>query len=168
MHRRRCLLAAAGAFAGVAGLRRDVFGALFQVFNWVKLSSGQSYADLTTAAAGLRTPFDHYWSLSVEEQFYWVWPLVFSGWCASARRRPRWSLLRRRRAVRRERVAAPAIARLWGPDAAYWATPARASEILVGALLAAGGDLRPRRDRGRPASWWVGGAVPGGARRRRA
>ena len=31
---------------------------------------------------------------------------------------------------------APAVAWVWGPDAAYWATPARASEILAGATLA--------------------------------
>src|SRR4029078_4865553 len=28
------------------------------------------------------------------------------------------------------------IARRWGPDAAYWATPARASELFTGVLLA--------------------------------
>jgi hypothetical protein len=33
-------------------------------------------------------------------------------------------------------VAAPVIAAVWGPDAAYWATPARLGEILVGAFLA--------------------------------
>ncbi len=33
-------------------------------------------------------------------------------------------------------LAAPLIAWRWGPDAAYWATPARASEIVAGALLA--------------------------------
>ncbi len=74
-----CVLAAAGAFKGVSGLRRDVLGALLQVFNWVKLGSGQSYADLTTAASGLRHPLDHYWSLSIEEQFYWVWPVAVLG-----------------------------------------------------------------------------------------
>jgi hypothetical protein len=33
-------------------------------------------------------------------------------------------------------LAAPAIAAIWGSDAAYWATPARIAEILMGALLA--------------------------------
>ena len=33
-------------------------------------------------------------------------------------------------------IAAPVIAQVWGPDAAYWATPARISEILFGALVA--------------------------------
>ncbi len=34
-------------------------------------------------------------------------------------------------------AAAPVVAQVWGADAAYWATPARLAEILVGALLAA-------------------------------
>ena len=33
-------------------------------------------------------------------------------------------------------IAAPAIAAVWGPDAAYWSTPARIAEILMGASLA--------------------------------
>ena len=92
-----------GAFhAASAGCARDALGALLQVFNWVKLGSGESYADLTTAASGLRHPLDHYWSLSIEEQFYWVWPLAVFGLVRLAGRRPRWTVLReRRRAVRR-------------------------------------------------------------------
>jgi hypothetical protein len=34
-------------------------------------------------------------------------------------------------------VAAPVIAAVWGADAAYWSTPARMGEILIGAALAA-------------------------------
>lgn len=132
-----CLLAAGGAFGGVSGLRRDVLGALLQVFNWVKLASGQSYADLTTAASGLRHPLDHYWSLSIEEQFYWVWPVAVLGLLRLARRWPRWTVLRTVTVLYvLSAAAAPVIAVVWGPDAAYWATPARASEILAGALLA--------------------------------
>jgi len=139
-----CLLAVAGAFDGVSGMRRDVLGALLEVFNWVKLASGQSYADLTTAASGLRNPIDHYWSLSIEEQFYWVWPISVLGLVLLARRRRRWNVLRTVTVLYvASAIAAPVIARLWGPDAAYWATPARASEILAGALLACWMAARP-------------------------
>lgn len=130
------VLAAFGAFSGVPSLRRDLWGAALQVFNWVKLASGESYADLNAAAAGVRRPLDHFWSLSVEQQFYWVWPLAFVGLVR---------LMRTRRGIPTLGVAvvaavccaaAPVIAVVWGPDAAYWATPARLAEILVGALLA--------------------------------
>ncbi|HRD99922.1 MAG TPA: hypothetical protein PLV68_01415, partial [Ilumatobacteraceae bacterium] len=45
-------------------------------------------------------------------------------------------------------IAAPLIARWWGADAAYWASPARAGEILVGATLAVAlhaGRIHPTR-----------------------
>jgi peptidoglycan/LPS O-acetylase OafA/YrhL len=131
-----CVLASFGAWDGISKLRRDVLGALFQVFNWVKLGSGESYADLTAAQAGLRRPLDHYWSLAIEEQFYWIWPLAFLGimwWC---RRRGITPLRVVVVLVVLSSVAAPVIAQTWGPDAAYWATPARISEILFGALVA--------------------------------
>ncbi|MFM7685194.1 MAG: acyltransferase family protein [Actinomycetota bacterium] len=147
-----CALAAAGAFEGLANLRRDVLGALFQVFNWVKLASGESYADLTAAQAGLRRPLDHYWSLAIEEQFYWLWPLAFMGivvWCRRSRRSP----LRFVGVLTALfAVAAPVIARVWGPDAAYWATPARIGEILFGALAACMVAVRPPSGR---AAWWA-------------
>ena len=72
-----CVLATVGLFDGVEHLRRDLCGALAQVYNWVALGSGQSYAQIgrqrRSAAA---RPLDHYWSLAIEEQFYWVWPLA--------------------------------------------------------------------------------------------
>ncbi len=33
-------------------------------------------------------------------------------------------------------ISSPVIAAVWGGDAAYWATPARAAEILIGGVLA--------------------------------
>lgn len=129
------LFAAAGEFPGVSDLRRDLLGALLQVENWVLLMGGDSYTELFNQAAGRVSPVAHYWSLAIEEQFYWLWPLAFLAL---------WRLTRTRRAfVTAVAVAtalfavlAPVIAAVWGPDAAYYATPARASEILVGVLLA--------------------------------
>ena len=166
-----CLLAAGGAFKGVSGLRSDVLGALLQVFNWVKLGSGQSYADLTTAASGLRRPLDHYWSLSIEEQFYWVWPVAVLGLLRLARRRPRWTLLRSLIVLYvLTALAAPIIAWQWGPDAAYWATPARASEMVAGALLAVWWSARGSQpvvpSTAARQLGWLGGALPRGARHR--
>jgi peptidoglycan/LPS O-acetylase OafA/YrhL len=131
-----CVMAWAGWFRGVSNLRRDVLGALLQVFNWVKLASGESYADLTTTASGFRRPLDHYWSLAIEEQFYWIWPIAFIGIMVLAKRKGWRPITIVAWLTAAAVVAAPVIARVWGPDAAYWATPARISEILAGALLA--------------------------------
>ena len=135
-----CLLAIAvlahlGAWSTVTGLRRDLVGAALQVFNWVRLAGDSSYAAIFAADGGGASPVEHYWSLAIEEQFYWAWPLVVG------------LLLRRRgpgRALGPVAVlavlavaAAPVIAATWGPDAAYWATPARIGEILTGAAAGA-------------------------------
>ena len=123
-----------GLFDGVASLRAHLFGAVFQVANWVFLAGDGSYQDLLARTSGTSSPLEHFWSLAIEEQFYWVWPPVML-------------LVLTRVPGRRERIrlvgtitavsmlAAPVIAAVWGPDAAYWSTPARIGEILVGALL---------------------------------
>jgi lysophospholipase L1-like esterase len=96
------------------------------------LASGESYADISNAQAGVQRPLEHYWSLAIEEQFYWVWPVAML------------IVLRRRAALRviavlaaLSAVAAPVVATVWGGDAAYWATPSRVAEIMAGALVAA-------------------------------
>jgi peptidoglycan/LPS O-acetylase OafA/YrhL len=126
-------LAAGGLFAGVDHLRRDVWAAIIPVYNWVLLAGGRSYADLVAGVGDPASPLDHYWSLAIEEQFYWVWPLVLVG-LFTLRRRAR--LVAVATLVAAAGIAAPLIHRLWGPDATYWATPARLGEILAGALIA--------------------------------
>ncbi|MGH9133576.1 MAG: acyltransferase family protein, partial [Ilumatobacteraceae bacterium] len=74
-----------GLLDGVANLERDLLGATFQVQNWVLLASGQSYTDLLADVGGQPSPLEHYWSLAIEEQFYWMWPVVF-GWLATRHR----------------------------------------------------------------------------------
>ena len=127
------VLAWSGVFDAVEDLRRDIWAALAQVYNWVALSGGQTYADLVAGGDGVPSPLDHYWSLAIEEQFYWLWPLAMVAVLRSGRRgRVLWvGALTLAGAL-----AAPLIAAVWGGDAAYWATPARLGEILVGALVA--------------------------------
>ncbi|MFZ9628293.1 MAG: acyltransferase family protein [Ilumatobacteraceae bacterium] len=126
------IAARAGAFPPVDRLDRALLGALGQVANWEALSRHASYASLLTGGA---TPVDHFWSLAVEEQFYWLWPLgaalIFRLWRSH-----------------RHRTAAvcttaaffvllgPLVAARWGGDVAYLATPSRLGEILTGASLA--------------------------------
>jgi peptidoglycan/LPS O-acetylase OafA/YrhL len=129
----------AGAFTEVSDFRSDVIGAALQVFNWVQLAGSGSYGDLFGSAS---SPLEHYWSLSIEEQFYWVWPVVVLAALRLAARRPGRDTRRRLTwalgaVTGLAAVAAPVVAVVWGPDAAYWATPARLAEILAGALVAA-------------------------------
>ncbi len=129
------IAAVTAVFDGVSGLRAQVAGALFQVSNWVLLAGSTSYQDLLAQASGTVSPLEHFWSLAIEEQFYWLWPpvmLLLLTRVSSRRRRVTYVAVATGLAM----IAAPVIANVWGPDAAYWATPARLAEILIGALLA--------------------------------
>ncbi|MEO7398044.1 MAG: acyltransferase family protein, partial [Ilumatobacteraceae bacterium] len=70
-----CLLIAAELVPDRSGLRWYVFGGLFQFANWVPLGLQNSYAELFRALS----PTDHFWSLAIEEQFYWLWPVTMLG-----------------------------------------------------------------------------------------
>ncbi|MDT7550972.1 MAG: hypothetical protein QOE84_3366 [Actinomycetota bacterium] len=102
---------------------------------------GTDYFSLTRAPS----PVQHYWSLSVEEQFYLVWPfLVLATFAVAAR--IGWA---GRRAVIGVAATVVAASLTWSvvstahrPAAAYFSSPARAWELGAGALLVL---LAPRR-----------------------
>lgn len=122
-------------FEGVVNLRSELVGSVFQVANWFSLAGEGSYQQMLSKASGESSPLEHFWSLAVEEQFYWLWPPVMVGVLAVARGR-RQRLVWVGSITATFALSAPVIAVVWGPDAAYWSTPARIAEILIGALLA--------------------------------
>lgn len=125
----------------------DIVSSALYVVNWRLADRSVDYLaeDVTPSAV------QHYWSLAVEEQFYFVWPLlVIAAVLAAARL-----------GVRRERtlllglalVAVPSL--LWAghmataqPERAYFVTTVRMWEFTIGALVAIVGsrvDRLPRR-----------------------
>ncbi len=148
------VLSGFGAWDQVTHLRRDVWAAALQVFNWLRLTGNSSYGDLFAQSAGQVSPLEHYWSLAIEEQFYWVWPLAFAGLAGIALRARRSMVLVLGVPALVAVAIAPVIAAVWGPEAAYWSTFARVGEILTGAVAAA-----VVAERGAPR--WTRHAAPG-------
>ncbi|MGI8664248.1 MAG: acyltransferase family protein [Acidimicrobiales bacterium] len=113
------------------GVRLDLFAALGDVANWRFLLAGRSYADLFSSPS----PTLHFWSLSIEEQFYLCFPVVFV--VAARRALPTRSLLRACLVGTAVSWLALVVAGALGAhDFAYYATFTRAGELLVGAAAA--------------------------------
>ena len=89
--------------------------------------------------------FQQFWSLAVEEQFYLLWPLVLGAALRGAAPR------RRAASVVAAVVAVSFVVSLWwtrtAPEWAFFALPARAWQLGLGALLALGWSRVDRMDR---------------------
>lgn len=98
------------------------------------------------ASGDTPSPFQHYWSLSVEEQFYVAWPAIVAVALQGYRRNP--ARARRRLAVLAGLLCVVSLAlvvlAMRRGDAAYgyFGTHARAYQLLAGGLLAVARDGR--------------------------
>jgi peptidoglycan/LPS O-acetylase OafA/YrhL len=138
------------ASADLGQARGDIAAALGYVSNWWYVLHHRSYF----IAAGRPSPFQHLWSLAVEEQFYLIWPAVLVALLAT-RARLRWitgvalagalgsTLWMRVLAVRGNVPFDTDSSRL------YFGTDTHASSLLLGAAAAAVmAGLAGRLDRG--------------------
>jgi peptidoglycan/LPS O-acetylase OafA/YrhL len=115
----------------VTGLRGDVLAALTYVTNWNLIYTQRSYFEIV----GRPPLLQHLWSLAVEEQFYIVWPILFSlGMAGRWRRFLPWLV-----------VVGSLASTFWmislyqpdvDPSRVYYGTDTRAAGLMVGVSLA--------------------------------
>ncbi len=113
----------------------DIEGAGLFVVNWVFARRSTDYLGAEEAAS----PVQHFWSLSVEEQFYFMWPALLTTFAVIAARRG--ARLRRSLLAAMGSILIPSLAySLWAtahsPAAAYFSTFTRLWEMALGGIIA--------------------------------
>ena len=123
----------------IAQIRHDAIWALFFASN---VNFIQQTTDYFTQGLVDSSPFQHYWSLAVEEQFYLVWPALFllvtripgtTLFGVSVRWRARVAMAVC--AIGAASLAWSIVATARGPAGAYFSTFTRAWELALGALI---------------------------------
>ncbi|CAN5577401.1 acyltransferase family protein [soil metagenome] len=112
----------------------DIGASAGYVVNWLLASNAVDYL----ASEAAPSVAQHYWSLSVEEQFYIVWPLLIVGAILLARRArsPRLAIALVLGVVTSASLIVSVVWTASDPQYAYFATPVRAWEFGLGALTA--------------------------------
>ncbi len=130
----------------IESLRSELISALFYVANWHSYFSNEAYSDIF----GAPSPVRHFWSLSIEEQFYMLFPIVFVLAVRFVRPKDVWKVFA-------ALTLASLVTTLLITDVSrtYFGTDTRVLEILAGVLLAFWHSEHPRAERRR----WVGWAA---------
>ncbi|MFC0313900.1 acyltransferase family protein [Gordonia phosphorivorans] len=106
--------------------------ALFYVNNWYTIASSTSYFD----RFGGPSPLGHLWSLSIEEQFYLLWPLILAGLYLVIKRRLGITLVIVGMALASFYLLYDLASPAFDNTRAYEGTDTRAGGLLLGAALA--------------------------------
>lgn len=110
---------------------------LAYVYNWWQIANGQSY--FARFASG-ESPFTHLWTLSIEGQFYWVWPLIVLLLLRAFRGHGKAFNIVLLMALASAALMAvlyqPTTGKAFDPSRLYYGTDTRAFSILLGAALA--------------------------------
>ncbi|MFJ6026148.1 acyltransferase family protein [Pseudarthrobacter sp. NPDC092424] len=121
---------------------RQVAASALYVQNWILANDAVDYSAMHNDA----TVAQHYWSLSVEEQFYLAWPVTLMGVLFLARRSakrsgrtevpsPRTTLIRGIALVGAASLAYSILLTAQSQATAYFVTPTRVWEFAAGALV---------------------------------
>ena len=114
----------------------DIIAASLYFVNWRFISQDVDYFAFED---GLVSPVQHYWSLSVEEQFYVLWPILLMGLAVLALRygwRGRRTMVLVLGATALASLAYSITFTQADPQSAYFSTLTREWELAFGALLA--------------------------------
>ncbi|RJE87777.1 acetyltransferase [Paenibacillus sp. 1011MAR3C5] len=120
--------------ARLLSLKGDFISSVFYVNNWYLIYHKVSYFE----SFGPASPIGHLWSLSIEEQFYVIWPIALSIGIRFAPRRGK--LLLYMLVVASVSAIAMALIYVPGtdPSRVYYGTDTRAFALLIGAAMAVG------------------------------
>jgi len=135
---------------------KEIIASALYVQNWALAADSVDYLAAEEAPSAVQ----HYWTLSIEEQFYLVWPLLVMLAVGIAVRLGRSQKLALALVLGTATAASLAYS-LWitqaNPPAAYFVTPARAWQFGSGALLAlAMGSATIRRGPAAGVLSWIG------------
>jgi peptidoglycan/LPS O-acetylase OafA/YrhL len=112
----------------------QILASALYVENWRLAAVAVSYLEADT----LPSPVQHYWSLSIEEQFYIVWPLVMMGvtWLSRRRDLPlRACLIGALALIFVASLIASVVLTATDPAQAYFVSHTRLWELALGGLL---------------------------------
>ena len=112
------------------GFFAEAIASTFYFENWQLAASATNYF------AGEPSPFQHYWSLAVEEQFYLLWPLILTGLALLTKRHLDRSLKPLLYVAIGASFAYSLFVSYAQPNLAYFTTFGRVWEFGLGALVA--------------------------------